>query len=514
MAEARELVLGVEEARQEDRLAAERGVPTAWLMESAGAAVAREAARLVPPGSVVTVLVGPGANGGDGLVAARHLASRFRVRVALARGVPALDHGPSLVEAARAYGAMVEDAPAPATVLAGADLVIDALLGTGARGTPRGQVAAYLEVLGCSGLPVLAVDLPSGVDADTGQDAGGLAPQAVATVTFGASKFGHWTFPGAGRRGRLVVADIGLPGADARWRLLGPDQARAWLPPVEADTHKGRRGRVVVVGGSATMPGAPSLAAEAALRAGAGLVELWVPEGIAGRLAVSPAVIVVPLPQTASGSLRLGPAERARLAQAGAVVFGPGLGRQAGAGTLQAVLAAGRPTVIDADGLNLLASLAAAGILPRLGPRVALTPHPGEMGRLLGRSAQAVEADRRGAVEEAERRLGAAVLLKGPFTLVAGGGGAGWVNTSGHPALATGGSGDVLSGIAGALLARGLEAVPALALAAYLHGWAGLFAAVRVGERAVIAPDLIAALGQAAEAVAGAQRPVHWPQWA
>jgi NAD(P)H-hydrate epimerase len=306
-----------------------------------------------------------------------------------------------------------------------------------------------------------------------------------------------------------VIADIGLmgqPSSQGFW--LDPELACQWLPQWRLTAHKYQRGHVVVIGGSREMPGAPLLAAQAALRAGAGMVEVLMPESAASRVSAFLPLIVRPMPQTATGSLWMSGAviERARLADA--VVVGPGLGRGVSAELMQRLFALQVPLVVDADALSLLPP---RPWLQYVRAPWVMTPHAGELGRLFGVGADTVNRDRRQWAMRAAREYGAAVLLKGYRTLVCDGQQCG-VNVSGGPELATAGSGDVLAGVIGALCAQGLPVFRAALLGAYLHGWAGQLARQR-WHRAVTSADVMDSLGEAVASVSQAKAPQGMPEY-
>ena len=464
------------EMARADAAAIAAGVPGERLMEAAGRAVARAAmARFRPCRTLV--LAGPGNNGGDGYVAAR-LLERAGWPVAVAALAPPAPGGEAAAAARRWRGPMLPFGPEAA---ARAGLVIDAVFGAGLARPVEGLTAATLAA---AGGPVLAVDVPSGLDGATGQ-VRGFAPRAALTVTFFRLKPGHLLRPGRDLCGRLVLADIGLPAgvlaelrpacwetAPGLWRLPEPDPAG----------HKYDRGLVTVLAG-AGMTGAARLVAAGARRAGAGLVTLLAPDRASAAVlrAGDPGVIVSEAEQA---SLFADPRRRVW-------VVGPGL--PPGAGTLaafEALRAAGRQVVADA---GLLA--AAAGAPERLRGAAVLTPHEGEFSRLFGAPA----GDRLAAVREAAAASGAVVLLKGPDTVIAAPDGRAAINRHAPPWLATGGTGDVLAGIIAALLAAGMPAFEASAAAAWLHGEA----AWRCGP-GLLAEDLPAAL-PAAMAAAGAR---------
>lgn len=482
-------VLTAKESRALDDEAERRMVCPSWLMEVAGAKAAQYlSTRLDQGADRVVVAVGSGRNGGDGLVAARYLARFLPVEVVLLQGVPHFDGASRLLDAARAYGVHITDPEEFGLALSRATVVIDAILGTGIQAPLRPWARRAIDTINDSGRPCYALDIPSGVDADTGQ-IDGSAVRAKATITFGGSKWGHWCYPGTSHRGDLVVADIGLSEPDsASAGVLSADQVRGWIRPLAVDGHKYQRGRLVVVGGSQGMPGAPLMAAEAALRMGVGLVHLMVPRSLLNRISPSSAMLVSGSEEDDQGRLRWGDEHWAALEKADAVVIGPGLGEVSPSGWFKELLGLGKPMVVDADGLALLKGVLGQHNLEH----VVLTPHQGEMARLLGVSASHVDQDRVGAFTRLQEQFGATVVLKGPHS-IAGRPDHLYVNQSGIPELATAGSGDVLSGIIGGLLASGLAPWQAAAAGVYIHGRAGQEAEAVHGQ-SLIAPDLIQAL--------------------
>lgn len=424
------------------------GIPEPVLMEAAGRAAASVVHRLYPMGRVVCA-VGSGNNGGDALVVARTLRAWGRdvavVQVG-ARMDEALLHGWTVdsVDADRA-----EDA------FRGAEVVVDGLLGTGASGAPRGAYADAIAAMNNAGRPIIALDGPSGVDLTTGA-AAGEAVRADATVTFGAPKRGLLLYPGRERAGRILVVEVGFPplaedGASAR--LLTPTWALALLPAVPPNAHKGTTGKVSIVAGRGGMAGACVLAGFGALRTGAGMVALISP-------GANREILQTVLPEALyldRDSLDPGFHEGSD-----AIVAGPGMGTDDGALALLRTIARGgdAPLLLDADAVTLLARN--PDLRDDIGGRpLVLTPHPGEMSRLLSKSVGEITADPFGAAEEAAERFRCAVLLKGAPSLVASPGAPTAVSVAGHSGLATGGNGDVLSGVIGALLARGMDAADA-----------------------------------------------------
>ncbi|MEU3060101.1 NAD(P)H-hydrate dehydratase [Streptomyces subrutilus] len=426
-------------------------LPEGALMQRAAAGLAAACARLLIRrrgrvyGARIVLLVGPGDNGGDALYAGARLARRGAGVTAVPMD-PARMHAGGLA-ALRAAGGRVEEA-----VPARADLVLDGLLGIGGKGGLRPAAAALAERLP-HGAPVVAVDLPSGVDADTGEVAG-PAVTADVTVAFGAYKPGLLIDPGATLAGALHLVDIGLSLDAPDIEVLQHADVARLLPVPAPSSDKYRRGVVGVVAGSAQYPGAAVLAVAGALRGGAGAVRYVGPAAAADA-------VLARFPETLIGRGRVQ-----------AWVVGPGLG-DGRAGEVAELLAQDVPVLVDADGLR---GLDAGALRDRSAPTL-LTPHAGEAAALLGTDRRAVESGRLAAVRQLAELYGAAALLKGSTTLVAAGGGPVRVNPTGTGWLATAGSGDVLSGLAGALLAAGLSAADAGAVGAYLHGLAGRRAA-------------------------------------
>jgi NAD(P)H-hydrate epimerase len=488
------------------------GIDPQTLMEHAGRRTAEVARRLLDSagGRRCTVLVGKGNNGGDGLVAARYLAGDGATRVLLVtpaaeiRGALA-DHLHSL----RDRGVWIEETHplAPARLqhlLRDADVIVDAIFGTGFRGPARGLPAQVIEAANASGVPILAVDIPSGVDAGTGQAAPPCI-HAVATVTMALPKVGLVQYPAASHVGRLFVADIGVPDPLIRDAPIPTALATAaWVtrtvPTRPPDSHKGRYGRVAILGGARGYAGAPVLAARGAIRTGAGLVTMGLPWSLATiPPAALPEAMTRPLPENDSGALTdQGAAAAFEFAGAADVVaVGPGLSTHPDTvrlvrGLLPRLTG---PIVLDADGLNAFAGDASA-LRDIAGPLV-ITPHPGEMARLLGREVGEVQDDRVTAARTAARLVGGVAVLKGARTVVAGPDGRVLVIPTGNPAMATGGMGDVLTGAIAALLGAGLAPFDAAASAAYLHGLAGDLAAGSRGEVGLLASEVADAIPRA-----------------
>jgi NAD(P)H-hydrate epimerase len=481
----------------ESRAVAVAGVSLAELMRAAGEAVARELAQRIPDGPVI-VLAGPGNNGGDGWVAARTLHMAGRTVEVLAVRSPDRLAGESARAAEEAIGAGVAwqvpaDAPSPER-LSAAHVVVDALLGIGTALPLRDPLPAWCAAANASGAYLVAVDVPTGIDSDSGRVSLD-AIEAELTVTFTAPKLGLAVYPAAGHSGEVVVADIGIPQEFADIQdapeIWSAEEYAALLPWPAADAHKNDRGRVLVVAGSGHFPGAAVLAARGAMRAGAGYVTLAVPDPIvhiAQAYLLAAPVVGLPSSRTRAFSSSAAEAVLELSADYDAVVLGPGLTLADGAiATVRTVFASlAKPLVLDADGLNALVD--ADGLIERRVAPVVLTPHPGELGRLLGTSASEVQNDR---VFSSARLAGLdrAVVLKGAGTIVSGSQRQ-VIVTAGTPALATAGTGDVLAGVIGTLLAQKLGPLHAGALGAYLHARAGEEAAARLTPVCVTAEDV------------------------
>ena len=504
-----EVVTG-EQMRRIDRRAIESGIPSLRLMEAAGRGVAEALLRDYPDAARrgVLVLCGKGNNGGDGLVAARHLARLGvvpRVLLLATAGELAPDAAPNLA-AARKAGLEVQELgdeggwEAARSVLRDDLIVLDAILGTGVSGGARGLARSVIRDVNRSGCPVVAVDVPSGMNADVAELEGTVV-RAERTYTLCRPKLPLLLGPGAAHAGALRVIPIGIPDeavaaepTDLEW-LEARAMARL-LPPRARASHKGDYGHLLAVAGSRGKSGAAVLLARGALRCGVGLMTVAAPRSAVDRIAVQQAeVMTEALPETAEGWLAADAAEAAleQLSGSSALALGPGLGTATG--TRHAVRAivegAQVPLVIDADALNCLAGTADIAPLPERPRPAVLTPHPGEAARLLGLTVPEVQGARLEAVRSLARLTGAVVALKGHQTLIARRDGRVAINSTGNAGMATGGTGDVLTGAVGAFLARGLDGWDAARLAVFVHGDAGDRAARRRGEDGLIASDLV-----------------------
>jgi ADP-dependent NAD(P)H-hydrate dehydratase / NAD(P)H-hydrate epimerase len=503
-------LLSAAESRELDRLSCERyAVASYSLMTRAGEAVAvalmhrwRHALH-----QGVLVVAGKGNNGGDGMVAARALmAEQVPVRVILLASASALrgDAARAHAEFVEAGGVVLEvgrEAELAAAMGRRAGVIVDSIFGTGLNAQVKGLARRAIEAINHSGVAVVAVDIASGVNSDSGAVMG-AAVRAALTVTFGLAKFGHVSYPGAELCGELEIAEIGFAPAALgevapRGRFFDAAEARPYLRARQRNSHKGNYGHVMVIAGSRGKSGAAILASRGALRMGAGLVTASVPEAIAAIVAAGQAELMTEPLADSDGHFdaRYVPAVLARLIEGkDALAVGPGIGQSDDSRALmQWLIAEGvaprRPMLIDADGLNVVAQIGAAALKRAAGP-VVLTPHPGEAARLLGLGTAEVNADRIGAARRLSDLSGAAVLLKGARTVIAGPGGEVYVNASGNPGMATPGMGDVLSGMVGALLAQRIEPLDALAVGAFVHGHAADRLATRIGPVGYLAGDL------------------------
>jgi len=517
-------VLGVftaEEMRRLDQRAiSELGIPGAVLMENAGRGAARAIVDALPAlgaprrGARVVIVCGKGGNGGDGFVAARWLkrhGARPTVLLVHAPTDVGADAGRKLEELRRAG---IRPRPftgdrAAADLLARAHLVVDALLGTGSRGVPEGGLARAIEAINASGRPVVALDIPSGLSANAGPPAGAVI-RAAMTLTFAGLKRGLVTSPGDELAGRVTVIPIGVPDREVARGvttfLLEPRDIAGWFPRRARAGHKGTYGHLLLVAGSLGKTGAAALGAMAAMRSGVGLVTVATPasqQPVVASLVLE--AMTAPLPETSTRTLALKAREPiVELAEArDAVAIGPGIGlddetMQVARGLARELR---RPMVIDADGLTAL-----AGHLDPLRDAPSarcLTPHPGEMARMLGVPVDEVQRDRIEVTREFATRHRVHVVLKGARSVVGAPDGRVFVNPTGNPGMASGGTGDVLTGMLGAFLARGMDPGAAMLSSVYLHGSAGDVAAERVGEESLVARDVIAAIPEAFKRLRG-----------
>jgi NAD(P)H-hydrate epimerase len=496
------------------------GIPGLDLMERAGLGAARVLERVarLDDGAHAVIVCGKGNNGGDGFVIARELAAGgARVDVFLLGRAEDVS-GDARANLDRLEEGLVRelvdeaDLAALRSTLSDADVIVDAIFGTGFEGAPRGIAGGAIDAVNASGRPVLAVDVPSGLNAGTGL-AEGQCVAADWTCTMALPKRGFFLDAGPRVVGELFVIDIGIPSeaveaVGVTESVIMPDEAAALLPARSPDAHKGSVGRVAVVAGSVGYTGAATLAAASALRAGSGLVFVACPVGVNDILETKlTEAITCPMPETAERTLSREALDPVRelMASSDAVAIGPGLSTHPETVALVRDLLAecDTPCVIDADGLNALDAETIGRRTHRA--ELVLTPHPGEMARFLGTDVAAVQAARRETAVEAARRTRAVVVLKGAGTVVAEPGGDTYLNPTGGVGLATGGTGDVLTGVVASLLGQGLEAFEAAALGAYLHGLAGDIVQGRLGARGMIAGDVVDALPEALTTIEAAR---------
>jgi NAD(P)H-hydrate epimerase len=486
------------------RVIEEIGVPGPVLMENAALGVVEALFERFGGVERVTILCGPGNNGGDGLAVARHLLTRgLTPRVIAVLPVAKLDGDARLqYDVYRALGGEVHEWGEEETVeqLAsrvlqwprGADLVVDALFGTGLTRPLEGRIAELVGTLREARVPILAVDLPSGLDGSR-TEIPGPHLSANVTVTFAALKVAHVLSPTAEHCGEVVVTDLGVPPtlieeAEGHLHLQTAEELAGFLPPRESYSHKGSYGHLLIHAGAPGKTGAAALAARAAVRSGAGLVTVAVPEASLPILeAASLESMTLAVGSGEEATRELFDAAEAR----DALVVGPGLGRGGDVEEVirSLVLDTTCPLVLDADGINAFEG-EAAQLLERDGPTV-LTPHPGELARLLAVESSEIQEDRPRFAAWAARETNAVVVLKGHQSLIAAPDGDVWVNPTGNPGMATGGTGDVLSGALGALLAQRFDALAAAQLGVFLHGLAGDLAAAQKGETSLAAADLL-----------------------
>ena len=500
-------VLTAAEMGEVDRRTSERGIPGIILMENAGSRVVEFlAGRFAPLSSQrIAILCGKGNNGGDGMVVARQLHTRFRPAaldvVLFAAPEELKGDAAANYKMLGACGCPVLRAiPERART---ATLVIDALLGTGLKGPATGPMLdAIREInLGFPLAKVVAVDIPSGMPSDSGSAEGEVA-RADATVTFTAPKIAHAVPPNCDRVGELIVGAIGSPPdllAGAPLCVIEPEMFAAVLQPRPRGGHKGTFGHVLVVGGSRGKTGAPAMSGLAALRAGAGLVTVASAASAIPVIAAHTAeLMTAPLEETASGGIARAADLRALAEDKTVVAMGPGLGREPDIEALVTRLAADlpQPMVLDADALT--------PAIHGNGKLRVMTPHPGEMARLTGKSTAEVQSDRVGTARSFSKEHAVVLVLKGQRTVIAFPEGDAWINPTGTPALGTGGTGDVLTGLISGMLAQfPHDPRAAVAAAVYLGGLAGEIGARELGEKCLIATDILRYLPQALEACGG-----------
>ncbi|NLZ93844.1 MAG: NAD(P)H-hydrate dehydratase [Firmicutes bacterium] len=506
-------IVSAAEMRSMDQAAInDYSIPGVVLMENAGLRLA-EVIRKGNYGLHIMVVAGSGNNGGDGFVVARHLSQEKNVSVWLT--VREEDYsGDALtnLKILKKMGVKINSVYKKEMLadfiaeLQKADLVVDALFGTGLCREVSGIYYDIIHSINQSKIPVIAVDIPSGVCADTGQILG-IAIKARETVTFALPKLGHFLYPGADQVGVLHVKKISIPAVleeKGSVQLLTSELISLLVPSRRSDSHKGTFGAVLLVAGSSGMSGAATLAARAALRGGCGLLYAAVPGSIQSVVAAQVAeAITIPLPVNAAGQLDATALTTLlkRSVNCQAVAVGPGLTQEQELLPLIAGLVreCKVPLVLDADALNLLA-LAPEALQERQAPTI-ITPHPGEAARLLGSTVAEIQRNRLRSARELAARFGSTVILKGAYSIIAESNGTAAINPTGNNGMATAGSGDVLTGLAASLLAQGVTSAQAAQTAAYLHGLAADLAVKEIGERSLLASDIVRYIPQAYLAV-------------
>ena len=502
-------IVTVEQMKSLEKEAAwEYGISTLILMENAGRAVADRAVEYLG-GSLnakrILIFCGKGNNGGDGFVAARHLANRGAdVKVFLLYPREEIT-GDALInlEIVEKSGISLavlgpRDIQRVKVSLLYADLIVDAIFGTGFKGKAKGSAPGIIEAINGSSKPIIAVDLPSGLEADSGR-VDGPCIRAKLTCTLGLPKLGLYQYPGAEYCGEIAVMDISLPDGltkndNLQYNLVDEENCCQLFPPRHRNSHKGTFGHVFVAGGSTGMTGAVALAGEAALKGGAGLVTVCIPASLNPIMENKLTdVMSIPLPETENGVLGSQAADLLlkHAKREDVIAVGPGLTTSPGTEDfVKDLLSKARcPLVIDADGLNTLAGNPQVFLEMRV-PAI-ITPHPGEMGRLLGCSAREVQKDRVQVASDFASRHGIVVVLKGSNTIVAAPNGQVFINTTGNPGLATAGSGDVLIGLIASFLAQGLPPAKAAVAGTYIHGATADQLVNFVGERGMTAGELL-----------------------
>lgn len=499
-------IVSSEEMRSIDRSTSERfGVPSLTLMENAGSAVAKHALSHYPSAQRITIVCGKGNNGGDGFVAARRLHEQGKPVLVLLLSQPGDLRGDT--------AAMYTKLPVAARVVrnreelknaaVGSDLYIDAVLGTGFRPPVQGLYAEVIEFLNQTGAPVLAVDIPSGADADLTRPQRGIVAHATSVVTFTAPRPAH-LFSSLSS-GPTCVAPIGSPDeaiiSSLQLNVITAKDIAPLLAPRPPDSNKGLYGHVLVVGGSLGKAGAAAMAGMSALRAGAGLATVATAKSALPTVAgFYPELMTEPLPETAAGTIATEAGLRIdELLKAMTVLaLGPGISRDPHITTLVRSLVQNQklPMVVDADGLNAFQGHTQE--MNGKGCTLVITPHPGEMARLAGCSTADVQKDRLAVARQFAREHDVTVVLKGYRTLVVQPDGQAWVNTTGNPGMSTGGTGDILTGMVAAMLAQHpKDPLLAVCAAVHLHGLAGDVMRERVGEHSMVATDLLRGLPEA-----------------
>lgn len=513
-------VVTAEEMRQIDQQTIQGiGIPGIVLMEYAGKAVFEVIQKHFSGCQRVAVVVGKGNNGGDGLVAARLLArAGYSVQVTLVSPRDQFS-GDALTNLQITQNLNLPIVQAHSEIdldqlghqFSQCDLIVDAIFGTGLRGAVGGLAGNIITRINESSCPIVAIDLPSGLQTNTGAT-GGACINATFTVAIGLPKRGLLLHPGAEAAGNVEIADIGFPPSvidaqDIQVNWTQSSDAAELIPPRYCNSHKGTYGRVFVTAGSTGMTGAAALTSQAASRVGAGLVTVGVPRSLNPVLEVKlTEVMSLPLPESNDGTLALDagiPIREFILSSGSVLAMGPGLSQHPETGALvhNLIRECECPMVIDADGLNALAK--SRNSLLSLRSDTVLTPHPGEMARLIDGTVAEIERDRIGVAQQFAQEHNITLVLKGAPTVVASGNGKVWINSTGNPGMATGGMGDVLTGVITGFLAQKLSSRDAAILGVYLHGLAADIAVESIGVHGLMARDVLEALPKAIQTCLG-----------
>jgi hydroxyethylthiazole kinase-like uncharacterized protein yjeF len=503
-------VVTAEQMQELDRKSIEvYRIPGIVLMENAGRGAVEVITNHFPEiqKKTIAIIAGKGNNGGDGFVMARYLLNLgISVKVFLLTDPKSL-RGDAEINFNIFHHMKGEIIPVPSSKdyqkvkksLENFDLLIDGIFGTGLDAEVRGYYREVIDHLNTLQKPIVAIDVPSGLDADTGKPLG-TAVRASLTITFGLPKVGHLVSPGIDYVGSLKIVDIGIPRRlveeeKIQTHLLEQEPLQKWLSvPRRANTHKGDYGHLLVIAGSIGKTGAAAMACEAALRMGAGLVTLAIPKSLNSIMEVKlTEVMTEPLPETPKQTLSLRAFNTIlRLCEnKKAVVIGPGIGtyKETQSLILKLIKALDLPIILDADGLTSLATQPKS-LLAAKRPLI-LTPHPGEMARLIQSTVKEVQEDRIGVSKNFSQSHRIYLVLKGHRTLIATPKGEVFINPTGNPGMASGGTGDVLTGMIGGLICQGFDILPSLQMSVYLHGWAGDEVARELGEKSLIATDII-----------------------
>ncbi len=511
-------LLTAQQMRELDRLTIEEyGIPGIVLMENAGIASFEAAMEMLEDidDPIILVLCGPGNNGGDGYVVARHLYnSGASVHIAHIGDLDSVkgDARTNMLIASK-MGIAIHEKPSEEhlwTMINDSDLVVDALLGTGTSGPARSEISDVISMVNSSCIPVLALDIPSGIDVDRGQ-LPGESILADVTITFGLPKVGMVTYPAAHRVGKLIVAEISIPSSavdksNCAAHLITQDRAAIGIPDRSADSHKGTFGHLAVAAGSIGMSGAVTLSAFGGLRIGTGLVTMLVPESINPIVEIKVTeAMSIPIAEGSKGKFGLKSRDKVlqEIGKRDALVLGPGIGRDDDTVLFVRELleSVECPVVLDADALYAVSK--DLSLLKKAKNDIVLTPHPGEMAMLLGTATSEVQSNRLEVAIKFALDYGVTLVLKGAGTVVASPNGTAYINPTGCSGMASGGVGDVLSGMIGGLLAQDVGVDLAAVTGVYLHGLAGELASDKLGEAAMLASDLVDHIGESIQITTG-----------